>query len=43
VPDAWLVATAMANGATLVTIVTTDRGSARFPGLRHVHPLEDAA
>ncbi|MGF1646164.1 MAG: TA system VapC family ribonuclease toxin [Kineosporiaceae bacterium] len=40
VPDAWLAATAMANGATLVT---TDRGFARFPGLRHVHPLEDAA
>lgn len=40
VPDAWLAAIAMANGATLAT---TDRGFARFPGLRRVHPLEGAA
>lgn len=40
VPDAWPAATAVASGATLVT---TDRGFARLPGLRHVHPLADAA
>ena len=37
VPDAYLAALAIEHGATLVT---TDRGFARFPGLRWQHPLE---
>ncbi|HEX7738595.1 MAG TPA: type II toxin-antitoxin system VapC family toxin [Marmoricola sp.] len=36
VPDAYLAALAIENGATWVT---TDRGFARFPGLRWVLPL----
>ena len=36
-PDAWLAATAIDLGATLVT---ADRGFARFPGLRWRHPLD---
>lgn len=35
VPDAWLAATALAQGAT---VATADRGFARFPGLRLVDP-----
>ncbi|WNM35415.1 type II toxin-antitoxin system VapC family toxin [Streptomyces sp. Li-HN-5-11] len=38
VPDAYIAALAMENGATLYT---ADRGFARFPGLRRQHPLED--
>jgi toxin-antitoxin system PIN domain toxin len=37
VPDAYLAAMAMENGATFVT---ADRGFARFPGLRWRHPLD---
>ena len=37
VPDAYLSALAISNGATLVT---ADRGFARFPGLRWTHPLD---
>ncbi len=37
VPDAYLAALAMENDATWVT---TDRGFARFPGLRTRHPLD---
>ena len=36
VPDTVLAATAIAHGAQLAT---ADRGFARFPGLRVVHPL----
>jgi toxin-antitoxin system PIN domain toxin len=36
VPDAWLAALAIDTGATLVS---ADRGFARFPGLRWLHPL----
>ena len=36
VPDAWLAALAIEHGATLVT---ADRGFARFPGLSWRHPL----
>lgn len=36
VPDAWLAAIALENGATLVT---ADRGFSRFPRLRWEHPL----
>lgn len=36
VPDAYLAALAIENGATWVT---TDRGFARFPGLRWTGPL----
>ncbi len=36
VPDAYLAALAIENGATLVT---RDRGFARFPGLRMLDPL----
>ena len=36
VPDAYLAALAIENGATFVT---SDRGFARFPGLRFVDPL----
>ncbi len=36
VPDAYHAALAVENGATWVT---TDRGFARFPGLRWRHPL----
>lgn len=36
VPDAYLAALAMEQGATWVT---TDRGFAHFPGLRWQHPL----
>jgi hypothetical protein len=36
IPDAWLAATAIDLDATLVT---ADRGFARFPGLRWRHPL----
>lgn len=38
VPDAYLAALALEHGATWVT---TDRGFARFPGLRWRAPLED--
>jgi len=37
VPDAYLVALALEQGAVLVT---ADRDFPRFPGLRLVHPLE---
>ena len=37
VPDAWLAATAIDLDATLVT---ADRGFARFAGLRWRHPLD---
>lgn len=37
VPDAYLAALALEHGATLVT---TDRGFARYPGLRWRAPLE---
>lgn len=37
VPDAYHAALAIENGATLIT---TDRGFARFPGLRWRHPLQ---
>lgn len=37
VPDAALAALALEHGATWVT---SDRGFARFPGLRHVDPLK---
>lgn len=37
VPDAYLAASAVAHGATWCT---ADRGFARFPGLRVVHPLD---
>jgi toxin-antitoxin system PIN domain toxin len=36
VPDAYLAALAIENGATLIT---RDRGFARFPGLRILDPL----
>ena len=36
VPDAYLAALAIENGATFVTL---DRGFARFPGLRLLDPL----
>lgn len=36
VPDAYHAALAIENGATLIT---ADRGFARFPGLRWRHPL----
>jgi predicted nucleic acid-binding protein len=36
VPDAYLAALAIEHGATLVT---RDRGFARFPGLRLLDPL----
>jgi uncharacterized protein len=38
VPDAYLAAFAVENGATFVT---ADRGFTRFPGLKVGHPLED--
>lgn len=37
VPDAYLAALALEQGATFVT---TDTGFARFPGLRRAHPLD---
>lgn len=37
VPDAYHAALAIENGATLIT---ADRGFARFPGLRWRHPLQ---
>lgn len=37
VPDAYLAALVIENGATWVT---ADRGFARFPGLRWTHPLQ---
>lgn len=37
VPDAYHAALAVDHGATLVS---TDRGFARFPGLRHIHPMD---
>lgn len=40
VPDAHLAAVAIAHGCRLAT---TDRGFARFPGLRWFHPLSGAA
>jgi toxin-antitoxin system PIN domain toxin len=40
VPDAYLAALAIEQGATFVT---TDRGFARYPGLRQAHPLEPHA
>lgn len=39
VPDAFLAAIALEQGATWVT---ADRGFSRFPGLRWVHPLGDS-
>ncbi|GAA4700218.1 type II toxin-antitoxin system VapC family toxin [Nocardioides nanhaiensis] len=39
VPDAYLAALAMEHGATWVT---SDRGFARFPGLRWRTPLDEA-
>lgn len=39
VPDAYLAALAIESGSDWVT---TDRGFARFPGLRWHHPLEEA-
>ncbi len=38
VPDAYLAALAIEQGATLIS---ADRGFARFPGLRWSHPLDD--
>jgi uncharacterized protein len=38
VPDAFLTALALEQGATWVT---ADRTFARFPGLRRRHPLDD--
>lgn len=38
VPDAYLAALALEHGATLVT---SDRGFARFPGLRLLDPLAE--
>lgn len=38
IPDAFLAALAIEQGATWVT---ADRGFARFPGLRWVNPLDD--
>jgi len=38
VPDAYLAALALEKGATWLT---TDRGFARFPGLRWRHPLAE--
>jgi toxin-antitoxin system PIN domain toxin len=38
VPDAWLAAIALENRATLVT---SDRGFGRYPGLRWRDPLDD--
>ncbi|MGL5819966.1 MAG: TA system VapC family ribonuclease toxin [Phycicoccus sp.] len=40
VPDAYLAASVIEAGATLVT---RDRGFRRFPGLRVVDPLDDPA
>lgn len=37
VPDAFLAAIAMEQGATWIS---TDRGFAGFPGLRSIHPLD---
>jgi toxin-antitoxin system PIN domain toxin len=37
VPDAWLAALAIESGSEWVT---TDRGFARYPGLRWRHPLD---
>lgn len=37
VPDAYLAALALENGATWITV---DRGFARFPSLRWAHPLD---
>jgi predicted nucleic acid-binding protein len=37
IPDSWLAAQALELGATMVT---ADRGFARFPGLRVRHPLD---
>lgn len=37
IPDAYLAALAIESGSELVT---TDRGFARFPGLRWRHPLD---
>jgi uncharacterized protein len=39
VPDAWLAALAIENRATLVT---SDRGFGRYPGLKWRDPLADA-
>lgn len=40
IPDAYLAALALANGASLVT---ADRGLARYQGLRLEHPMETSA
>lgn len=40
IPDAWLAALAIEEGATLFT---ADRDFARFPGLKWRHPLDSAA
>jgi predicted nucleic acid-binding protein len=37
IPDAFLAAIAIENGATWIT---ADRGFSRFPGLRWQHPLD---
>ncbi|MDQ3782573.1 MAG: type II toxin-antitoxin system VapC family toxin [Actinomycetota bacterium] len=37
VPDVYLAALALENGATFIT---TDQGFGRFPGLRFRHPLD---
>lgn len=37
IPDAWLAALAIEQGATWIT---ADRGFGRFPGLRWAHPLD---
>ncbi len=39
VPDAYLAALAIESGSEWIT---TDRGFARYPGLRFQHPLEPA-
>jgi predicted nucleic acid-binding protein len=38
VPDAYLAALALESGSQWVT---TDRGFARYPGLRWAHPLDE--
>jgi uncharacterized protein len=39
VPDAYLAALAIESGSEWIT---TDRGSARYPGLRWRHPLDES-
>jgi len=40
IPDAWFAALAIDAGCVWIT---TDRDFARFPGLRWMHPLDDAS